>query len=177
MRTATKSAVAAVFAAGLGLFAAAPAQAVEVTEVSDGTRIADGAAVQGTFTATCTTGNTVFVSLTVTQRVGDGRIAQGSDFEQWTCAEGTVELTYDVVAYTNAFEDGEAVVSGYLQECQAEFCGSGTAMPLRIIELGTADGTADGADDGTDDAADNGTDDAADNSTDDAADDAADDGM
>ncbi|GGG45368.1 hypothetical protein GCM10011374_04580 [Kocuria dechangensis] len=159
MRTATKSAVAAVFAAGLGLVAAAPAQAVEVTEVSDGTRIADGAAVQGTFTATCTTGNTVFVSLTVTQRVSDGRIAQGSDFEQWTCAEGTVELAYDVVAYTMAFEDGDAVVSGYLQECQAEFCGSGTAMPLRIIQLSTDDGTDNGADDGTDNGADDGTDD------------------
>ena len=137
MRTATRSAIATVFAAGLGLFAVAPAQAVEVTDVSDGTRIAGGAAVQGTFTATCTAGNTVFVSLTMTQRVSDGRIAQGSDFEQWTCAGGEVQLKYDVVAFNMAFDDGEAVVSGYLQECKAEVCGTGTTMPLRIVRLST----------------------------------------
>lgn len=135
MKTTLKAASAAALAAGLGLVAAAPAQAVEIGNISNATRIADGAAVQGTFTVNCTAGTNVFVSLNITQAVDDGRIASGSDFEQWTCEGGQIELTYATVATNMAFQEGTAVVSGFIQECQAQACGPGTNLPLILIEI------------------------------------------
>ncbi|MGK7221839.1 hypothetical protein ACSNO4_03475 [Kocuria flava] len=155
MKTTRRAATAALLATGLGLAAAAPASAaMELSDISDATRIADGAAVEGTYTVTCTEGTNVFVSLSVTQAVSDGRIANGSDFEQWTCEGGQVELTYQAVAYNMAFQPGEAVVSGFIQECQDQVvCGPGTNLPLIVIEVEDADGSADGTTDGTADEA------------------------
>ncbi|MCJ8503255.1 hypothetical protein MRU69_00050 [Kocuria flava] len=155
MKTTRRAATAALLATGLGLAAAAPASAaMELSDISDATRIADGAAVEGTYTVTCTEGTNVFVSLSVTQAVSDGRIANGSDFEQWTCEGGQVELTYQAVAYNMAFQPGEAVVSGFIQECQDQVvCGPGTNLPLIVIEVEDADGTTDGTTDGAADEA------------------------
>ncbi|MFI7496666.1 hypothetical protein ACH9D2_18350 [Kocuria sp. M4R2S49] len=138
MRRTTRAVTAAAFAAGIGLVAAAPAQAaMEIYDISDATRIAEGAALEGTYTVTCTAGTDVFVSLTVTQRVSDGRIANGSYFEQWTCEGGEVTLDYQTVAYNMAFDEGPAVVSGFIQECQplTQPCGPGTNLPLVVIQV------------------------------------------
>ena len=136
MRRTTRAVTAAVLAAGAGLAAVAPAQAMEISDISDATRIAEGAAVEGTYKISCTAGTTVFVSLSVTQRVSEGRIANGSYFEQWACAGGEVEMDYQAVAFNMAFDEGPAVISGFIQECQAEFCGTGTNLPLQVIEIG-----------------------------------------
>ncbi|MFC4904273.1 MULTISPECIES: hypothetical protein [Kocuria] len=135
MRRTTRAVTAAVFAAGVGLAAAAPAQAMVISDISDATRIAEGAAVQGTYTVSCTAGSNVFVSLSVTQRVSEGRIANGSYFEQWVCEGGEIEMDYQAVAFNMAFDEGPAVISGFIQECQAEFCGTGTNLPLQVIEI------------------------------------------
>ena len=135
MKTTLKAASAAVLATGLGLGAAAPANAVEIGEISNATRIANGAAVQGTFTVTCTAGTTVVVGLNLSQAVDDGDIASGGDYEQWACAGGEVEMTYDVVAFTKAFQTGPAVVTGFIQECQANTCDTGTNLPLIVIVI------------------------------------------
>lgn len=122
--------------------AAAPAQAaMEIYDISNATRLAEGAAVTGTYTVTCTEGTNVFVSLNVTQRVSEGRIANGSHFKQWTCEGGEVTLDYEVVAFNMAFDEGPAVVSGFIQECepQDQFCGPGTNLPLQVIEIGDED--------------------------------------
>ena len=136
MKNTLRAAAAAALAAGLALAAlAAPAHAGGFTEVGDGERIAGGAAVQGTFTVSCTEGDTVFVFASITQRVSEGRIASGSDFEQFTCAGGTAELTYDVVALEMAFEEGEAVFTGFIQECRLDTCDAGSNFPLEVIKL------------------------------------------
>ncbi|KLU09446.1 hypothetical protein BJF77_11380 [Kocuria sp. CNJ-770] len=106
-----------------------------ISDISDATRIAEGAAVQGTYTVSCTAGSNVFVSLSVTQRVSEGRIANGSYFEQWVCEGGEIEMDYQAVAFNMAFDEGPAVISGFIQECQAEFCGTGTNLPLQVIEI------------------------------------------
>ncbi|MEX5236836.1 hypothetical protein [Kocuria arenosa] len=139
MRRTTRAVTAAVFAAGVGLVAAAPAQAMEISDISDATRIAEGAAVQGTYTVTCTAGSNIFVSLNVTQRVSEGRIANGSYFKQWVCEGGEVELNYEAVAFNMAFDEGPAVLSGFIQECQTEFCGTGTTLPLQVIQISDED--------------------------------------
>ncbi|MFI7583596.1 hypothetical protein ACH9DO_07360 [Kocuria sp. M1N1S27] len=142
MRRTTRAVAAAAFAGGLGLVAAAPAQAVvEIYDISDATRIAEGAAITGTYTVTCTEGTDVFVSLTVTQRVSEGRIANGSSFEQWTCEGGELTLDYEIVPFTMAYDEGPAVVSGFLQECPTpeQFCGPGTQLPLQVIEISDED--------------------------------------
>lgn len=139
MRRTTRAVTAAAFAAGIGLVAAAPAQAMEIYEISDATRIAEGAAVEGTYKVSCTAGSNIFVSLSVTQRVSEGRIANGSYFQQWVCEGGEVELDYQAVAFTMAFDEGPAVLSGFIQECQAEFCGTGTNLPLQVIEISDED--------------------------------------
>ena len=139
MRRITRAVTAAAFAAGVGLVAAAPAQAMEISDISDATRIAEGAAVQGTYTVTCTAGSNIFVSLNVTQRVSEGRIANGSYFKQWVCEGGEVELNYEAVAFNMAFDEGPAVLSGFIQECQTEFCGTGTNLPLQVIQISDED--------------------------------------
>ncbi|WP_344122583.1 hypothetical protein [Kocuria aegyptia] len=139
MRRTTRAVTAAAFAAGVGLVAAAPAQAMEIYDISDATRIAEGAAVQGTYTVTCTAGSNVFVSLNVTQRVSEGRIANGSYFKQWVCEGGEVELDYQAVAFNMAFDEGPAVISGFIQECETEFCGTGTNLPLQVIQISDED--------------------------------------
>ena len=63
------------------------------------------------------------------------RIANGSYFQQWVCEGGEVELDYQAVAFNMAFDEGPAVLSGFIQECQAEFCGTGTNLPLQVIEI------------------------------------------
>ena len=136
MKNTLRSAAAAALAVGLGLTAlATPAHAGAFTDVSDGERIAGGAAVQGTFNVACTEGDTVFVFASITQRVSEGRIASGSDFEQFMCVGGTAELSYDVVALGMAFEDGEAVFTGFIQECRVDTCDAGSNFPLEVIEL------------------------------------------
>lgn len=142
MRRTTRAVTAAAFAAGIGLVAAAPAQAaMEIYDISDATRLAEGAAVEGTYTVSCTEGTNVFVSLSVTQRVSDGRIANGHHSDQWTCEGGEVTMTYQTVAFNMAFDEGPAVISGYIQECPSEqqFCGPGTNLPLQVIEIGDED--------------------------------------
>lgn len=137
MSTTTRAVTAAALAAGLGLAAAAPAQAMQIYGISNATRLAEGAAVQGTYTVSCTEGTGVVVSLNVTQRVAEGRIANGSYFEQWTCAGGEVVMDYDVVAFNMAFDEGPAVVSGLIQECApgGPYCGPGTNLPLQVIGI------------------------------------------
>lgn len=137
MRRTTRAVTAAAFAAGIGLVAAAPAQAMEIYDISDATRIAEGAAITGTYTVNCTEGTNVFVSLSVTQRVAEGQIANGNHFKQWVCEGGEVTLDYDTVAYNMAFDEGPAVVSGFIQECETlnEFCGPGTNLPLQVIQV------------------------------------------
>ena len=137
MSRTTRTVAVAALATGLGLVAAAPAQAVEIYGISDATRIAEGAALEGTYTVSCTEGTDVIVSLSVTQRVSEGRIANGSYFEQWTCAGGEVELDYEVVAFNMAFDEGPAVVSGFIQECDPvnQFCGPGTNLPLQVVQI------------------------------------------
>ena len=61
MRRTTRAVTAAAFAAGIGLVAAAPAQAMEIYEISDATRIAEGAAVEGTYKVSCTAGSNIFL--------------------------------------------------------------------------------------------------------------------
>ncbi|MEX5297413.1 hypothetical protein RCG67_01375 [Kocuria sp. CPCC 205292] len=137
MRRTTRAVTAAAFAAGVGLVAAAPAQAMEIYDISNATRLAEGAAVEGTYTVSCTAGTNIFVSLNVTQRVSEGRIANGSYFKQWVCEGGEVELDYQAVAFNMAFDEGPAVLSGFIQECPAEsqVCGPGTNLPLQVIEI------------------------------------------
>ncbi|MFF0991303.1 hypothetical protein [Kocuria nitroreducens] len=135
MRRTTRAVTAAAFAAGVGLVAAAPAQAMEIYDISDATRIAEGAAVQGTYTVSCTAGSNIFVSLNMTQRVSEGRIANGSYFEQWICEGGEVEMDYQVLAFNMAFDEGPAVISGFIQECETQFCGTGTNLPLQVIQI------------------------------------------
>ncbi|EYT54059.1 hypothetical protein H488_0105545 [Kocuria sp. UCD-OTCP] len=108
---------------------------MEIYEISDATRIAEGAALQGTYTVSCTAGTNIVVGLNVTQRVSEGRIANSSYFEQWVCEGGEVELDYQVVAFNMAFDEGPAVLSGFIQECATEFCGTGTNLPLQVIEI------------------------------------------
>jgi hypothetical protein len=137
MRRTTRAVTAAVFAAGVGVVAAAPAQAMEIYDISDATRIAEGAAVEGTYTVSCTEGTQIFVSLNVSQRVAGGYIANANHSDQWTCEGGEVTLPYQAVAYNMAFDEGPAVVSGFIQECAApeQFCGMGTRLPLVLIEI------------------------------------------
>ncbi|MFI7481139.1 hypothetical protein ACH9EU_01855 [Kocuria sp. M1R5S2] len=138
MRTTTRAVAAAVLAAGAGFVAAAPAQAMEIYDISDATRIAEGAAIEGSFTVSCTAGTQIFVSLNVSQRVSDGFIAHANHSDQWTCEGGEVTLPYQAVAYNRAFDEGPAVVSGFIQECAApeQFCGMGTRLPLVLINIG-----------------------------------------
>lgn len=138
MRRATRAVAAAAFAAGIGAAAAAPAQAVEIYDISDATRIAEGAAIEGTYTVSCTEGTQIFVSLSVSQRAENGAIANGHHSHQWTCEGGEVTLPYQAVAFNWAFNEGPAVVSGYLQECEApaQYCGMGTQLPLVLINIG-----------------------------------------
>lgn len=141
MRRASTAVTTAVLAAGLSLVAAPAYAATEIYDISDATRLAEGAAVEGTFTVSCTEGTNVFVGLSITQRVSEGRIANGNYSEQWACEGGEVTLPYQAVAYNMAFDEGPAVVSGYIQECPAEqqFCGPGTQLPLLVIQISDAD--------------------------------------
>lgn len=138
MSRATKAVTTAALAAGIGLVAVAPAHAaMEIYDITDATRIAEGAAVEGMYTVTCTEGTNVFVALNFTQRVTDGRIANGNHSKQWTCEGGEVTLPYQAVAYNMAFDEGPAVVSGFIQECPAAqpYCGPGTQLPLQVIQI------------------------------------------
>ncbi len=141
MRRVSTAVTTAVLAAGLGLVAAPAYAATEIYDISDATRLAEGAAVEGTYTVSCTEGTNVFVGLNIIQRVSEGRIANGTYSNQWTCEGGEVTLPYQAVAYNMAFDEGPAVVSGYLQECPAEqeFCGLGTQLPLVVIQISDAD--------------------------------------
>ena len=137
MSRTTKAATAAAFAAVIGVVGAAPAQAMEIYNISNATRLAEGAAVEGTYTVSCTEGTSIMVSLSVTQRVTGGHIANGHYSNQWICEGGEVTLPYQSVAYNMAFDEGPAVVSGYIQECAAvnPYCGPGTNLPLVVIEV------------------------------------------
>lgn len=141
MRRISTAVTTAVLAAGLGLAAAPAYAATELYDISGATRLAEGAAVKGTFTVSCTEGTSVFVGLTITQRVSEGRIANGNYSKQWLCEGGEVTLPYEAVAYNMAFDEGPAVVSGFLQECPAEqpYCGPGTQLPLQVIEISDED--------------------------------------
>lgn len=51
---------------------------------------------------------------------------------------GEVALDYQVLAYTMAFDEGPAVISGSIQECRPEHqcCGPGTNSPLLLVQIG-----------------------------------------
>ena len=98
---------------GLGLATPASAQTALTVDVTSGTLVARGAAVDLAVTAACEPGFTGYVSFTVTQRSGNG-IAKGYGGTSVPCTGEPQAVTVRAIAEADAapFRVGEAVVAG-----------------------------------------------------------------
>ncbi|MBO1267892.1 hypothetical protein [Arthrobacter cavernae] len=127
MNTAMRSA-ALLLTLGVGLFAmAGPASAAtSVTDISDGTLLAEGVAVEVSFSFTCDKGRNVTSNLMISQRVNAGRIARGfgsntGGFEP--CTGDLQTETVTVIAESSAFKNGTALAIVDLLLCDPGFPG------------------------------------------------------
>jgi len=89
--------------------------------------VARGASVDVPVEITCNADGPVFVSVTVTQRVGKG-IAGGTGFAEFGCTGGGQDVVVRVRATVggNAFIRGPAVADGTISGCRPNVCGSET---------------------------------------------------
>ena len=127
-------------AGGLGLAFALPAGAVvgqasppvaAVQVQSPGVLQARGAAVAVPVLVVCSPGDTGFLSLSLTQRVGSD-IASGSGFTQFSCTGSLQIVDVTVTANGKAFRKGTANAHAELTVC-AFTCS--TATDTRTIEI------------------------------------------
>ena len=101
---------------GVGLATPASAQTTAATvDVTSGTLVARGAAVDLSVTGTCETGSSGYVSLVVTQRSGSG-IAKGRGGTSLPCLSQPATVTVRALAEADGgpFRVGDAVVTGSL---------------------------------------------------------------
>lgn len=98
---------------GVGLAAPAIAQTGPTVDVTSGTLVARGAAVDLAVTASCEPGFTGYLSLIVTQRSGND-IAKGSGGTSVPCTGEPQTVTVRVIAEAGVapFRVGDAVVTG-----------------------------------------------------------------
>ncbi|MGC4847941.1 hypothetical protein ACLQ3F_11915 [Micromonospora sp. DT15] len=111
---------------GLSLFvvlAPTPASAASSVEVTAGTLVARGVAVDLTLTVVCQAGMSGTSNLTLRQRSGD-RVAHGTGWAPLRCSGETQVVTGRVFADAGgfAFNKGVALASGHFELCEQENC-------------------------------------------------------
>ncbi len=114
--------------------ASAGATGIPAISVNSATLVANGAAIQVVFTATCGAQDTGSVSSTTTQAVGD-RIAQGTTQTGFTCTGKPQRISALAAANVDGapFRPGIAVVAASVQDCPAANCtGASTDKVLCI---------------------------------------------
>jgi hypothetical protein len=125
MKIKFRAAVVTGFAAVISITSAAtPAVAAgTVVSVGQGTLIARGTGVTVPTTFTCDPGQIYSVAVGLSQRLGGGRLAQGSngsiDFP--SCTGQTQAVTVTVLAQTLAFKAGTALAIVSLTTCEPDF--------------------------------------------------------
>jgi hypothetical protein len=87
-----------------------------------GTLVSRGAAVKVSVKATCTS-NRAYVTVQITQRVGNG-IASGFAQQDIACAGEPQRLTMTVPANGKAFKKGAAAIRATIEGCGFGVCGS-----------------------------------------------------
>jgi hypothetical protein len=141
MRKIPLTGAAIAIAAGVGLAAALPAGAAvsqasppvaAVRVQSPGVLEARGAAATVPVLVVCSPGNTAFLTLRLTQRVGSA-IASGTGFTETTCTGDVQIVDVTVAAGGRAFRKGQASASADLTVCGSSGCASAT--DVRTIEL------------------------------------------
>src|SRR6476620_3450506 len=124
MKIKSRAALATGFAVVISIMSAAtPAVAAgTVVSVGQGTLIAKGAGVTVPTTITCDAGQIYSVGLGLSQRLGGGRIAQGSAGSDYQSCTGQPQMaTFTVLAQTLAFKSGTALGIVNLQTCEPDF--------------------------------------------------------
>ncbi len=108
---------------------------LDITVESPATLLAKGAAVDIAVEYTCNAPQPI-VSLSVSQRVGNGGLATGSGSVETACTGAHQRTTISVRASgINAFAKGNAFVSGSISGCLPDFTVCGTETDTATVKF------------------------------------------
>lgn len=121
----TGAGLAAALPGGTAVAAYSPPLFLDLLLGGPGHLVARGAGVEVPAEVTCTPGATAYVTVRLTQAV-DGTIARGAGFAEIGCTGGRLDVLVTVVARNRPFGVGKALVSGSVDVCIPEGCGTET---------------------------------------------------